>query len=159
MKNLIKKIFDHPELQKRPYLKQFLKFCIVGGLNTILDFVIYIGLTRPFVFWEKNYILAGFVSFIFAATSSYFLNKTWTFRDRQSKITKQYPKFLLISTIGLLLNLTTLYLLVSQFKIYDLIAKIIAVILVTFWNFIMNKIWTFKPDKNRNNQTLSDLKI
>lgn len=159
MKKIINKIKDYPQLRNRPILKEIIKFSLVGSFNTFLDFSIYFSLTRLFPFWRENYLGANFISFIIAATSSYILNKTWTFRDKNKKIHIQYPKFLLVSTIGLILNETILYLLVSQVKIHDLLAKLIAVGVVMMWNFSLNKFWTFKTDKNNENQRLSDSEI
>ncbi|PIY96692.1 MAG: glycosyl transferase family 2 [Candidatus Kerfeldbacteria bacterium CG_4_10_14_0_8_um_filter_42_10] len=155
MIEIISKIRNSRHIQEKPILRQIIKFSLVGGFNTILDFSIYISLTRFWEFWQQNYLLANFVSFSFAATSSYIMNKTWTFRDKNKKIHIQYPKFLLVSIVGLLLNEITLYFIVSHLAIYDILGKIAASGVAMFWNFGANKFWTFKPEKKKNEE-LSD---
>ena len=152
---IIDRIRNNRHLQEKLIIKEIVKFALVGGFNTILDFSVYIILTRFWEFWQKNYLLANFVSFSNAATSSYILNKTWTFRDKNKRIYIQYPKFILVSVIGLLINETVLYILVTHLVIYDLLAKICAVGIAMFWNFSANKFWTFKPEK-KNRGELSD---
>lgn len=159
MKTLINQIKNHSQFQKRPILKEMVKFSIVGVWNTILDFAVYFGLTRSSQFWLDNFLWANLIAFVIAATSSYILNKNWTFRDKSKRIYIQYPKFILVSAIGLSLNETILYLLVSHIQIYDLFAKGAAVGAVMFWNFSVNKFWTFKPKENKDNGKLSDSKI
>lgn len=148
MQVIADKIRNHPEVKKRPVIKQLMKFSIVGALNTGIDFIIYLLLTRLSHFWQTHYLWAAGISFSVAVINSYILNKTWTFRDKSKEIHLQFPKFFLISLVALALNELILYFLVGHLKIYDLLAKIIAVILVTFWNFTMNKIWTFKNNGN-----------
>lgn len=159
MKKLIDQIRDHRQIQKRPILKEMIKFSIVGAINTVLDFAVYVGLTRSTQFWQDNFLWANFISFLMAATSSYILNKNWTFRDKNKRIHIQYPKFILVSAIGLLLNETILYSLVRHLHIYDLLAKVVAVGAVMFWNFTINKFWTFKPEKTKITKGLSEHKI
>lgn len=124
---------------------QMFKFGIVGVVNTLIDFSIYIGLTRFFKFWQTNYLWANVVTMIVAATSSFFCNKHWTFQDKNGGVKKQYLKFILVSSGGLLINELILFVLVEQFGFYDLAAKAIGVAVVFFWNFFVNRYWTFQP--------------
>ncbi|MFH0952025.1 MAG: GtrA family protein [Patescibacteria group bacterium] len=121
-------------------VKQFIKFSMVGVSNTIFDFSIYIILTRAL---GLNILIANAIAFIIAVTWSYFANKWWTFRDTSKQTTSQYTKFIFISLIGLGLNETILSILVFYAGLWDLLAKLTAVIIVVFWNFWANRAWTF----------------
>lgn len=156
MRTLIEKVKNHEQIKKRPYIKQFVKFAIIGTANTFVDFGIYFGLTRTSEFWATHYLWANLIAFVVAATSSYVFNKNWTFKDSNKKIHIQYPKFLLVSAIGLLLNETILYLLVTHATFYDLLAKAMAAGVVLFWNFVINKIWTFRPQQNTQDEELQN---
>ena len=127
-----------------PFFSQMMKFALVGISNTLIDFFIYFLLTRTFLFWQKYYLGANFASFFVACTWSFFINKNWTFKNKEEKISSQYPKFFIVSVVGLIFTEGTLFLLVEYFDFYDLLAKIAAVIVVFFWNFSVNKFWTFK---------------
>ena len=130
-------------LTKFPVFKQFVKFCLVGVTNVIVDFSIYIALTRLIPFFHAHYLVASLISFSLAVSWSFTLNRIWTFENKEKQITFQYFKFFLVSIIGLVLHTLILYILVDYFQFYDILAKAIAVVLVTFWNFSANKFWTF----------------
>ena len=126
---------------RRKSIRQFIKFSIVGFSNFLLDSGIYILETRIFKIAE---ILAKTVSFIASATSSYYFNRKWTFKDTNKNITKQYLKFILVATTGLEINVAVFYISHNIFEIYDLISLVIAAAITMVWNFIANKWWTFK---------------
>ena len=122
-------------------VKQFIKFSVVGLSNTILDFSIYIILTREFYI---HFLVANAIAFIVAVSWSYLANKWWTFRDKSTSTKSQYSKFIVISLIGLGINEGILSLLVIYVGLWDLLAKLGAVVIVVFWNFWANRTWTFK---------------
>jgi len=126
--------------------RQFVKFSLVGVFNTFIDFGVYFILTR---FLGLYYIIANLIANLIALTFSFFVNKKWTFRNKNNKVKEQYLKFFTVYIAYLLLyNLifiaATHYL--SQFKIgeSDLWAKVIATIICLFWNFLANRFWTFR---------------
>lgn len=124
------------------HFRQLIKFSIVGAGNTIIDFSVYFLLTR---YAGIPFLLASAISWLLAVTSSFTLNKLWTFRVKGTLgIREQYIKFFLVSVVSLVLSLSILWLLVTEFGIHDLIAKIATIGIVVFWNFFMNKFWTFK---------------
>jgi len=132
------------KLLKRHFLLyQFIKFTIVGGLGTIIDFLIYIFLTRSFLFWQKNFLWANFISVFLSATFNFVLNKKWTFKDKSKKIFVQYIKFWIIVLTGLLIYQSIFYSLVKTLSIYDIVSKLIAVIISGIYRFISHKYWTF----------------
>lgn len=121
---------------------QFSKFVFVGLINTGLDFLVYAGLTRVFLFWDSHKILAASLAFFIANLNSYFCNKYWTFQNKEKKHHLQYLKFLIISLIGLGLTDLIFYL-ALHLGLYDLLAKLVPIPLVLLWNFSANKYWTF----------------
>jgi putative flippase GtrA len=84
---------------------KFTRFVIVGGFNTLLDLVVLnllisiFNVMDPFIFS----ICKG-VSFVAALINSYFMNKYFTFSQRQ-KSPKEFYLFVLVSVIGLLINI------------------------------------------------------
>src|SRR3972149_8476407 len=81
-------------------MKQFIKFVIVGSVNTAIDFFIYFSLTRGADFFERHLLSANIIAFSIAATNSFFWNKKWTFRDQGKNYHVQYSKFLIVSIGG-----------------------------------------------------------
>ncbi|MGB0757150.1 MAG: GtrA family protein [Patescibacteria group bacterium] len=130
-----------------PLGREVFVFLLVGATNAVLDFSIYIGLTRTFDFWQTNYLGANIVAFIIATTSSFFLNKHYTFRNKSKNIAKQYLKFWTVALIYIALVQSILYIGVVEFKLYDILAKVIAMGIGTFWNFTAHKYWSFRTEK------------
>ena len=57
---------------------------------------------------------------------------------------KQYFKFIIVGGIGVVINLTILFLLTEFLGIYYIVSEIIAFITAIIHNYSINKIWTFK---------------
>lgn len=141
MRRFLAAIGGHPLMARHPALRQFVKFSLVGVSNTAVDFLLYAFLTRVV---GLHYLAANVLSFGTAATWSYLANRTWTFRDRASRIRTQYPKFVAVSVGGLLLTTLSLYVLVHVLGVFDLFAKVLTIGLTLFWNFLLNRYWTFR---------------
>ena len=119
---------------------QFIKFCVVGGTGVVVDF----GIT--FLFKEKlklNKYIANSLGFMAAASTNYLLNRWWTFRSHDPEVAQQYVQFVGISAIGLILNNIIIYLLNDKARLNFYLSKLIAIGLVTLWNFFMNYFFTF----------------
>ncbi|MFC1622522.1 GtrA family protein [Patescibacteria group bacterium] len=141
--NLILKIIKNRTIFR---FQQFIKFCIVGTIGAIIDIG---GLYLLVEFLNIHYLLAATVSFILAVINNYFLNKYWTFKNSEKKHAKQFTSFVLVSIAGLLINLSIMYIMVDILSSWYIFAKIIASIIVLFWNFLMNKHITFKSNKSK----------
>ena len=119
---------------------QFIKFCIVGGSGVFVDF----GLTWFFKeVCHINKYVANSIGFICAATSNYLLNRIWTFESHDPEIVWQYARFIGISVMGLLINNAAIYLFNDRLKLNFYFFKLLAIGIVTFWNFFMNYFFNF----------------
>jgi len=143
----ILKQYQEKYLTKYPVLKEFVKYCLVGGTNAVLDYSIYLGLTRFFDFWQKNFLAANFVAIFFANLSSFFLNKYFTFQNRSNKLFQQYLKFILVSLVYLGIVQGIMFVGVKIIGLYDIWAKVAASAVGLIWNFFANKYWSFRPEK------------
>lgn len=126
---------------KNKLARQFVKFCIVGGFNTVLDYSIYLFLSRVIGIY---YLYANIASVLIAMTSSFILNKYWTFRNNDKQIRRQYLKFIMVNVVYFILNNLIVFVLVNYWQTFDLLAKAVAVFICLFWNFFANRYWTFK---------------
>ncbi len=122
-------------------VRQFIKFSIVGVVNTINSSVVYWIATRPF---HIKPLIANAISFTIATSLSYLLNKTWTFRDAAARSTRQYSLFYLINLVGFVISETMLYILHIRLGVHDFIAFMSGVVIAMFWNFNANRAWTFR---------------
>lgn len=119
---------------------KFAKFGAVGFTGVFVDF----GFTYVSKEWLKiQKYVANAIGFSIAASSNYYLNRVWTFKSHNPEIAIEYGRFFFISLIGLLISTLVIYLLVTKMKMNFYIAKLLAIIVVTFWNFFINLNYTF----------------
>lgn len=136
----INKIFDFFLPKKTPAsLRQFLKYLVCGGFATIADISILFVLSNVL---HVNYLIAAALGFIIGVATNYSLNILLVF-ESQGKFKKEFTLFALIGIGGLLWTELVLWILVNNFGIYLMLAKIVAVILVLNWNFFMRKKFVF----------------
>ena len=124
----------------RVLILKFLKFCVVGFSGMVVDFG-FTWLCKEKFKWNKY--VSNSIGFVLAATNNYIWNRVWTFQSDNANIPIEYGKFLMISVIGLGLNNLVLYLLHEKLKLNFYFAKLIAIGVVTVWNFVMNYRFTF----------------
>jgi dolichol-phosphate mannosyltransferase len=94
-----------------------------------------------------GYLYATIVGILLSITSNFFLNKVWTFEDRDfsgPKTARQYGLFLVFSSAGALIQLSIISLLVEGALAEYPLALVLGVIVASVGNFLLNKKWTFK---------------
>ncbi len=128
----------------QPYSKlkssRFVAFCLVGGTNSAVDiFFLYVGVSLA----NLPLFIAASISFVLASLNGYLLNQKLMFKN-SAKSTKKYFQYLAVSIVGLLLTLALLHVFTAYLMIHYLIAKVITIILVVFWNYFINAFWTFR---------------
>jgi dolichol-phosphate mannosyltransferase len=126
-------------LSQRKNWLQLLRFCVVGASGYVVNLAVYTLLLKGA---DVHYLAAATGSFLVAVTNNYTWNRLWTFRGQRGHVAYQGLRFLVVSTIALCANLLVLHLLVSL-GVGKVLAQAIAIVLVTPWNFVGNKLWSF----------------
>jgi putative flippase GtrA len=126
-------------------MRQFVKFNLVGLLNTALDFVLFSLLTWLGVF----YIWAQCISYGVGMLNSYTLNKYWTFAQKGRLEPKQAMRFLVLNLGSLLLSLGMLAFLSDYLGIKILAAKLLTTAVTTLFNYAGNKLWVFRAGETK----------
>ncbi len=128
------------DILTREVAYKFVKFGIVGFSGVIVDF----GFTYICKEWLKiQKYVSNAIGFIIAASSNYYLNRVWTFHSNNPDVAVEYGRFLFIAAIGLMISTLVLYMLVSRAKFNFYFAKLLAIVVVTLWNFVVNLNYTF----------------
>jgi putative flippase GtrA len=128
------------------------KFGIVGAFNYVLD----VGLFNALVLGPLDHrpLTAKTISTVVAVTSSYFLNRHWTFSHRVSTgHPRELAIFVLLSGIGLAMTLGCLAFSEYVLDQHSLLARNIAgnvigvavAMVFRFWSF---KRWVFLPPED-----------
>jgi len=134
-------------------IARFFRFGMVGFSGVFIDMGIFyllrnlggLGLTR-----------SGIISSELAIISNFLWNDLWTFRDisrRQPgkrKMLIRLLKFNLVCLAGLVLHILILNLLYNFLGMNQYLAKLIAIIIVTFWNFWINLKLSWRVTEIRN---------
>ena len=148
--NLIK----DPKEQKR-----FLKFVVVGTFGAVVDFGSFHLLMSLFALAPE---WAQAASFTLAIISNFIWNRVWTYPDSRSKpISRQLVTFFLVNLVGLAIRTPIFTSLEEPFReLFERFSFIplgiisadrlgytfalgIAVVVVMFWNFFINRVWTY----------------
>lgn len=80
---------------------QFIKFNIVGVVNTGVDFGLFYLLTKPF---SVNEHVAKVISYTAGIVNSYVWNTMWTFRKEKNRTLREMSLFLLVNLVSLGVN-------------------------------------------------------
>lgn len=138
--------------------KQFVKFGVTGVIGAIVDFGIYAFLTRV-VGWVTLYTVFGYqisaannVSVFVAIMSNFFLNKYWTFRNREGSAVNQWLGYFSLNVVTWALNQILMSFFAFRVPIFeqlfgdskDFAAKVAAIGIILFVNFFGSKFLVFR---------------
>ena len=131
----------------RQELRQFIPFCIVGGIGFLVDAGILGLLVHGY---DADPLLSRLLSFPCAMTVTWYLNRRVTFSHAVSKHTGQeWFRYALVSVAGNLVNFIV-YVACIQFSrlmySYPEIALVIAAFVALIFNYIGLSRYTFRQD-------------
>lgn len=124
----------------KPKLK-IVRYLFVGGIAAMVDITLFAIFAKYLGF---NYLLVAFFSFIIATLVNYIISIKIVFVSG-TRHAKHKEVFLVyfVSGVGLLLNLLILYILISLLGVEKVSSKIVATVLVFFWNYYARKCFIF----------------
>lgn len=128
---------------------RFGKFAVVGTVGALVDFGVLNVLVLIFGV-PKEY--ANLVSVSCAIISNFTWNRLWTFPEsRERALHTQFGQFLLVNLIGLAINQFVfvkaddlIFAALAPHPLDYNLAKAAAVVVVLFWNFFVNRNWTYR---------------
>ncbi len=148
----------------RKEMVRFIKFSVVGTVGAVIDFGT-LNLLIQLAGFPK--VLANGCSFTVAVISNFIWNRLWVYPEtRKDPLSSQFVQFFLVNVIGLVFNTAIFYgsdewilgeagalagpvgalaasVGMSHFDFAYNGAKILSTVLVLFWNFYANRMWTF----------------
>lgn len=150
----------------RKEIVRFLKFAVVGTIGAGVDFgTLYV----LHVLLNLHIVAANTCSFTAAVLSNFTWNRYWTYPDSRSKpLGTQLVQFFIVNAAGWAINTGILVALRNPFvslvgslgsgmgwlidpalvyKIGYNLAKATATVIVLFWNFFVNRFWTYSDVK------------
>lgn len=138
-------------------VKRFIKFATVGACGAFTDFLVLNVLIQ---LAGLPLALANMGSFTAAVLQNFTLNRRWTFPESRERDRRgQLAQFAIVSLVGLGLN-TLIVILVNHalepywvqwvgdaelgYTLSYNFAKAFAIGIVLFWNFLANRLWTYR---------------
>jgi dolichol-phosphate mannosyltransferase len=134
------------------FISKASRFYTVAASGLLINYLVSFMLADNVAYSVKSlsnlwYLQATIIGIIISITSNFFLNKIWTFEDRDLSVVKtlkQYCSFVGFSVIGAAIQLLLLYLLVVDYGLQYKISLILAIAVASISNFLLTKKWTFK---------------
>jgi len=115
-------------------------FLFVGGVATALQYLILIMLVELI---GLDAVTSSSIGFGVSSLLNYYLNYHVTFKSKAPHHLA-LPKFLIVASVGLVLNGLFMFLFSENLSIHYFISQLLSTGFVLLWNFTVNKIWTFK---------------
>ena len=121
---------------------QFFRYGFVSAAALIVDFGGLILLKEAF---HIHYVTAATISFIGGLLVNYLLSKAWVFtKSKYSSRSLEFALFAGIGVVGLVLNDLILWFCTSHLGMFYVVSKLVATVVVFFWNFGARKVFVFK---------------
>ncbi len=122
--------------------KEVIMYLIFGVLTTLVNIITYYISTKIFLI---DYQISNIIAWIISVTFAFITNKLYVFESKTNdKILKEIISFYSLRLFSLGIDIFTMYIMVSILSIDDLIAKVVANVIVIVINYITSKLITFK---------------
>ena len=128
--------------QQKELLIQIFKFIIVGGIATLLDWIIYYILYR---FIGINPLIANIISFSISMIYNFYASCKYVFNVTKSKTKyRLFIEFIVFSLLGLGINELLIFVFYTNLSWNAMLVKILATAIVMVFNFVTRKMFLEK---------------
>ena len=114
---------------------------IIGTFSSGLDFCIYTILVQIL---GLQYLFSNCISVLIGISTSFILNRNYNFKVKDNT-KRRFAIFLSVGLCGLLMSNVLLYFCIEVAEFSKLLSKLLSIVLVVFFQFLINKYFTFKP--------------
>ncbi len=120
---------------------RFVRFCVTGGLNTLVDFVVFFLLTSS-LNWPV--IPSQVLSYSAGILNSYCINRRWTFQTRNRFFSREMLLFIGVNLAVLGVSVLSVWALTSRIGLGVLLSKLCTTALTMVLGFILNRLVVFR---------------
>ncbi|MBU8589673.1 GtrA family protein [Priestia megaterium] len=113
---------------------QFVRFVIVGFLNTFNYYIIYLICNYLF---HLEYLVSHIIGFLISMVGSFFLNSYFTYKVKPTL--RQFFQFPLTYVVNITVSTSALYLLVDLMHMNETISPILASVIAIPFTFVISK--------------------
>lgn len=120
--------------------RNLILYGIIGSCSSFLDFCVYTLLSQ---YIGIHYIASNCISVLVGITTSFILNRKYNFKVNDHT-GRRFSIFLMVGFCGMLLSNLILYVGIDQLQYNQIVVKLASIVLVVFFQFILNKYITFR---------------
>lgn len=131
------------------WLRQAVKFGLVGVLNTLVDLGVYALLVHLTGLLADYHTLAKAISYAAGILNSYLWNRRWTFRSQASPSRTLLP-FFAVNGLALAVNTGLMSLSFERLGLPEIVSIGIATLSTMAFNFLVSKFIIFRPRPEQN---------
>jgi dolichol-phosphate mannosyltransferase len=139
------------DLARHSRVRQFVKFCLVGGSGVVIDMtVLYFLADSKWCAW--NVTLGKVCAAETALLNNFLWNELWTFRGSPGGprlvpgTVRRLLRFHAICGVGIGLAVFFLHLFYRGLGFNLYVANFLAILLVTVWNFWLNAVYNWRTE-------------
>jgi putative flippase GtrA len=121
-------------------MTQLIRFMTVGAAGYVVNLAVYTAFVHGA---HSDYRLAAALAFVVALTTTFALNRHFTFRAGDGRLHHQAARYVLVSLVGFATNLLALQLLVDVAHVAKVPSQAIAIVIAAPVNFAGQRFWTF----------------
>ena len=136
------------ELLQKKSIHQFITYFCVGGIATVVDWVLFYILANVL---NIHYSVSTIISFIFSTVVNWFVGRIWTFKDNEKYKDNKGRELVLIfavSAVGMGANVLLMWIFVTLLGMdspfLKMVSKILSTTIVFFWNFFSRKLIIYR---------------
>lgn len=132
----------------RALLLQFLKYCGVGVVNTVVGLAVILGLSH-FAGW--HYVAANAAGYAVGLVCSFILNRTFTFRESAAGTAagRQWMPFIVLMLAAYAVQLGALCVMVEWLRVPEAVAQVLAIGLYTGMGFVGSRLFVFRGKQEK----------
>ena len=116
----------------------FIKFCIVGGINTLISLVVF----KIIIDLDMHYMYASVGGYLSGLANGLILSSKFVFKKELNLSIG--VKFVAVYLSALGINLMNMYIFTEIIGFIPIISQVIAIAINVVYNYILNKFWSFK---------------
>lgn len=123
--------------------RNLILYGIIGSFTSFLDFCVFTFLCNKL---SVFYIVANCISVLIGITTSFLLNRAYNFKVKDHA-KRRFAIFLTVGLCGLGLSNIILYIGIESFHAKEIIVKLVSIVLVVGFQFLLNKFVTFRVNE------------
>ncbi len=131
--------------------KEGFDYLIVGGLTTVLNWVVYVAFAYLFLLGVESddwrLMISNSIAWVVSVLFAFVTNRVFVFHsDKTEKkdVLKEFLAFVSARVLSYVIEQILFYLLISVIGVNDLVSKLLIGVVVIALNYIFSKLWIFK---------------